>query len=89
MYAIYAYIGVVWGANVGIYGIHGASGLETQKSSLRDSQEVTSTDDPGADGATCRRWILSGHFLRVYQIMSRSAASYPCFWCFLIHCWVS
>ena len=23
MYAIYAYIGVVFGANVGIYGIHG------------------------------------------------------------------
>ena len=27
MYAIYAYIGVVWGVNVGIYGIHGVSGL--------------------------------------------------------------
>ena len=26
MYAIFAYIGVVWGVNVGIYGIHGASG---------------------------------------------------------------
>ena len=26
MYAIYAYIGVVWGVNVGIYGIHGVSG---------------------------------------------------------------
>ena len=25
MYAIYAYIGVVWGVNVGIYGIHGVS----------------------------------------------------------------
>ena len=24
---IYAYIGVVWGVNVGIYGIHEASGL--------------------------------------------------------------
>ena len=23
MYAIYAYIGVVWGVNVGIYSIHG------------------------------------------------------------------
>ena len=29
MYAIYiyAYIGVVWGANVGIYGIHGVYGI--------------------------------------------------------------
>ena len=27
MYAIYAYIGVVWGVNVGIQGIHGVSGL--------------------------------------------------------------
>ena len=27
MYAIYAYIGVVWGVNVGIYGIHGVYGL--------------------------------------------------------------
>ena len=27
MYAIYAYIGVVWGVNVGIYGIHGAFGI--------------------------------------------------------------
>ena len=26
MYAIYAYIGVVWGVNAGIYGIHGVSG---------------------------------------------------------------
>ena len=26
MYAIYAYIGVVWGVNVGIYGIYGVSG---------------------------------------------------------------
>ena len=26
MYAIYAYIGVVWGVNVGIYGIHGVYG---------------------------------------------------------------
>ena len=24
---IYAYIGVVWGVNVGIYGIHGVSGI--------------------------------------------------------------
>ena len=28
MYGIYAYIVVVWGVNVGIYGIHGASGLD-------------------------------------------------------------
>ena len=28
MYAIYAYIGVVWGVNVGIYSIHGVSGIE-------------------------------------------------------------
>ena len=27
MYAIYAYIGVVWGVNAGIYGIHGVCGL--------------------------------------------------------------
>ena len=27
MYAIYAYIGVVLGVNVGIYGIHGVFGL--------------------------------------------------------------
>ena len=27
MYAIYAYIGVVWGVNVGIYGIHGVYGF--------------------------------------------------------------
>ena len=26
MYAIYAYIGVVWGVNVGIYSIHGVYG---------------------------------------------------------------
>ena len=26
MYAVYAYIGVVLGVNVGIYGIHGVSG---------------------------------------------------------------
>ena len=26
MYAIYAYTGVVWGVNVGIYGIHGVYG---------------------------------------------------------------
>ena len=32
MYAIYAYIGVVWGVNVGIYGIHGAAGYDDQKS---------------------------------------------------------
>ena len=28
MYAVYAYIGVVLGVNVGIYGIHGVSGVE-------------------------------------------------------------
>ena len=27
MYAIYAYIGVVLGVNLGIYGIHGVSGV--------------------------------------------------------------
>ena len=27
MYAIYAYIGVVWGVNVGIYSIHGVYGI--------------------------------------------------------------
>ena len=27
MYVIYAYIGVVWGVNVGIYSIHGVSGM--------------------------------------------------------------
>ena len=27
MYAIYAHVGVVLGVNVGIYGIHGVSGL--------------------------------------------------------------
>ena len=26
MYAIFTYIGVVWGVNVGIYGIHGVFG---------------------------------------------------------------
>ena len=26
MYAIYAYFGVVWGVNLGIYGIHGVFG---------------------------------------------------------------
>ena len=26
MYGIFTYIGVVWGVNVGIYGIHGVSG---------------------------------------------------------------
>ena len=31
MYAIYAYIGVVLGVNVSIYGIHGVSGLGTLK----------------------------------------------------------
>ena len=31
MHAIFAYIGVVWGANVGKYGIHGASGYYTSK----------------------------------------------------------
>ena len=30
MYAIYAYIGVVLGVNVSIYGIHGVSGIDTQ-----------------------------------------------------------
>ena len=29
MYAIFAYIGVVWGANVGKNGIPGASGIDT------------------------------------------------------------
>ena len=29
MYAMYAYIGVVLGVNVGIYGIHGVSGIYT------------------------------------------------------------
>ena len=29
MYAVYAYIGVVLGVNVGIYGIHGVSGIYT------------------------------------------------------------
>ena len=29
MYAIYAYIGVVWGVNVGIYSIHGVYGIGT------------------------------------------------------------
>ena len=27
MYAIFTYIGVVWGVNVGIYAIHGVSGI--------------------------------------------------------------
>ena len=27
MYGIYAYIGVVWGFNIGIYRIHGVSGI--------------------------------------------------------------
>ena len=27
MYGIFTYIGVVWGVNVGIYGIHGVSGI--------------------------------------------------------------
>ena len=30
MYAIYAYIRVAWGVNVGIYGIHGESGFKLQ-----------------------------------------------------------
>ena len=30
MYAIYAYIGVIWAVNVGIYGIHGVSGHDEQ-----------------------------------------------------------
>ena len=29
MYAIYAYMGVVLGVNVGIYGIHGVSGMNS------------------------------------------------------------
>ena len=29
MYGIFTYIGVVWGVNVGIYGIHGVSGYRT------------------------------------------------------------
>ena len=29
MYGIYAYIGVVWGVNVGIYGIHVVSGYSS------------------------------------------------------------
>ena len=28
---IFTYIGVVWGVNVGIYGIHGVSGLKSFK----------------------------------------------------------
>ena len=28
MYGVYAYIGVVWGVNVGIHGIHGAFGID-------------------------------------------------------------
>ena len=31
MYAIYAYIGVVLEVNVGIYGIHGVSGIDVLK----------------------------------------------------------
>ena len=38
MYVIYAYIGVVWGVNVGIYGIHGVSGIwNTVDSSVNSS----------------------------------------------------
>ena len=35
-YMIYAYIGVVWGVNVGIYGIHGVYGCCSVHSSQRD-----------------------------------------------------
>ena len=37
MYGIFTYIGVVWGVNVGIYGIHGVSGN-------RDSREGGRTE---------------------------------------------
>ena len=30
MYAIFTYIGVVWGVNVGIYAIHGVSGIGSE-----------------------------------------------------------
>ena len=35
MYAIYAYIGVVWGVNVAIYGIHGAFGIGDDEGEVR------------------------------------------------------
>ena len=38
MYGMYAYIGVVWGVNVGIYGIHGASGSWSDQVVHRNSE---------------------------------------------------
>ena len=52
MYAIYAYIGVVLGVNVGIYGIHGVSGSERVTSLPRASQRF----DPLS--GLLRGWIV-------------------------------
>ena len=53
MYGIYAYIGVVWGVNVGIYGIHGAIGHGRFQSPLwapRMALENRVPALPSADG---------------------------------------
>ena len=65
MYAIYAYIGVVLGVNVGIYGIHGESGYSCRAWVLRkwitdavfqllERTKVPPVGVPPVTGETCR-----------------------------------
>ena len=52
MYSIYAYIGVVWGVNVGIYSIHGVSGIESNEDHKTDilPKALTTRVCPGPSG---------------------------------------
>ena len=46
MYAIYAYIRVVWGVNVGIYGIHGVFGyIYARTGLLGECEKFCATDE--------------------------------------------
>ena len=67
MYAIYAYIGVVLGVNVGIYGIHGVSGYRMTKGRWERWGHRTPSDSTnlqcakGVAGLQCRVWTQIDH----------------------------
>ena len=46
MYGIFTYIGVVWGVNVGIYGIHGVSGFGQAGTGQRNPAHGRRNPDP-------------------------------------------
>ena len=76
MYAIYAYIGVVWGANVGIYGIHGASGIAMASTSLascfRHPEASRKGVEPEDGGVLGLHWPLRVQGLRLAPKTSAS-----------------